>query len=316
MKRNFFFLSGAVLGLVLSLGMLYTASTVRAVGTGSNIVSATQCTQRADGVLIRKYGRQYLLKDGCRNAGHGMRDYTLTCAGQNYRVRWESCDAGVQEPVAPPQSDTDPVLSLSKRSEVITVGDAFEYPIATARDREDGNLTRSIRRSGNVNPNRPGRYVVTYRVTDSDRNTVSQTFTLTVNAAQPVNTPPVLTLSKYNTTLTLDGVYVPPRVSAIDAEDGNITNRVVRGGQTPVEDEIGLFASGTYVETYTVTDSDGSRVSRRHTINVVPPADCGENGFFHNNAALGDHCHCDAGFLPHPDELMCITAQDFVRLHS
>lgn len=319
MKQKFLFLSGAALGLVLSIGLLHAASSVRAAG-GSNIISATQCTPQQNGVLLKKYGKTYLLKNGCRNAGHGMRDYTLTCVGSTkYKVQWSDCDTGSTNPVTPPPaSNTKPVLSLSKTSEQITAGQSFSYPIATATDAEDGNLTSEIYKIGGVNNTVPGTYVVQYRVTDSDDNTVTRNFVVVVNAAPVVNTPPVLTLSKYNTTVTIDGVYTPPTATATDAQDGNLTSSIVKTGTSPTEDKIGLYSSGTYVETYTVTDSEGAQATATHTINVIPPADCGANGWLHYTEELGDHCHCNAvdGYLEHPSELMCISATDFITLTS
>ncbi|MDB1194723.1 immunoglobulin-like domain-containing protein [Bifidobacterium breve] len=50
----------------------------------------------------------------------------------------------------------------------------------SAYDSEDGNITSRISVSGTVDVNRPGSYVLTYRVTDRDGATASASRTITV----------------------------------------------------------------------------------------------------------------------------------------
>ena len=64
MKIKLRFLSGAALGLILSIGLLHATNTTRAVGDGSNIVPATACTPVEQGILLNKYGGIYVLKNG------------------------------------------------------------------------------------------------------------------------------------------------------------------------------------------------------------------------------------------------------------
>ncbi len=80
-----------VLGLILA--GLFTAGSVWAA-TGANDVNVTSCEQLSYGVrLSRNGGEKYILANGCRNAGYGMRNYTLTCkSATQYHVYWnEDC---------------------------------------------------------------------------------------------------------------------------------------------------------------------------------------------------------------------------------
>lgn len=58
---------------------------------GSNLIRVDTCENAPNGVMVRRFGKPnaYLLTNSIRNAGHGMRQYTLTCvSGTMYRVEW------------------------------------------------------------------------------------------------------------------------------------------------------------------------------------------------------------------------------------
>ncbi|MGL5311940.1 MAG: NEAT domain-containing protein [Peptostreptococcaceae bacterium] len=79
-----------------------------------------------------------------------------------------------------------PVISASDAS--IYVGDTFDaISAATANDKEDGNLTSSIKIvSNNVDTTKAGSYNVTYEVTDSKGTTTTKTITVTVKEKEIV----------------------------------------------------------------------------------------------------------------------------------
>ena len=88
---------------------------------------------------------------------------------------------------------------------------------------------------------------------------------LTINNAKPKLTIPESQIVEIGQTPeNLVGTY-----KAVDAEDGNITNKVVVSG----EDKVNLNRSGRYTLTYTVTDNDGNTVEKTRLINVVHPDD-------------------------------------------
>ncbi len=59
----------------------------------------------------------------------------------------------------------------------------------TAEDNEDGDLTKAIKIAGVVNTGIPGDYIITYTVTDSDGNTVSEQSTVRVVAVEAPKPP-------------------------------------------------------------------------------------------------------------------------------
>ena len=80
----------------------------------------------------------------------------------------------------------------------------------------------------------------------------------------PLNTVPTLTLSGANPlSLNVGAQFVEPGYTATDAEDGNITSRVVVSGS------VNTAVAGTYTLTYSVTDNGGLSASKTRTVNVV-----------------------------------------------
>ena len=81
------------------------------------------------------------------------------------------------------QTNAKPQLTIPKDA-AVKVGQKLEDIIGTytAKDAEDGELTGSVQVSGaeNVNFDCPGKYTITYTVTDSDGNQVEKTRTISV----------------------------------------------------------------------------------------------------------------------------------------
>jgi VCBS repeat-containing protein len=91
----------------------------------------------------------------------------------------------------------------------------------------------------------------TYRADDGLSQSNLATVSLSVN---PVNDAPVLTRNGPATVNILVGdAYADAGATAFDAEDGDISDDVVVGG-----DVVDTVTAGTYVITYNVSDSDGS----------------------------------------------------------
>ncbi len=81
---------------ILIVGGLLLGATAQAA-SGSNNVDVTSCEQTSTGIRVRKSnGEPYILTNGCRNAGYGLRNYTMTClSNTQYQVDWEeNCTAG------------------------------------------------------------------------------------------------------------------------------------------------------------------------------------------------------------------------------
>lgn len=90
------------------------------------------------------------------------------------------------------------------------------------------------------------------------------------------NTPPVITLIGPNPdSINVGQTFIDHGATAIDEEDGNITGDIITTGSVNTE------VSGTYILTYSVTDSGGLSATTTRTVNVNPvvcTSNCGGGG--------------------------------------
>lgn len=155
-----------------------------------------------------------------------------------------------------------PVINATDKT--ITVGDTFD-PMAgvTATDAEDGNLTTKIEvKKNDVDTTKAGKYEVTYKVTDNQGATCTKTIAVTVNPKMEVlNEAP--TIDAADKTITVGDTFDPKAgVTAKDAEDGDLTDKI-----EVVKNTVDTKKAGKYEVTYKVTDSDGA--TRTKTIKVT-----------------------------------------------
>ena len=155
-----------------------------------------------------------------------------------------------------------PVIHATDKT--ITVGDTFD-PMAgvTATDAEDGNLTTKIEvKKNDVDTTKAGKYEVTYKVTDNQGATCTKTIAVTVNLKMEVlNEAP--TIDAADKTITVGDTFDPKAgVTAKDAEDGDLTDKI-----EVVKNTVDTKKAGKYEVTYKVTDSDGA--TRTKTIKVT-----------------------------------------------
>ena len=148
-----------------------------------------------------------------------------------------------------------PVITLNGPNPVVVeCSKGYVELGATAIDSCEGSLPVTI--SGSVLTGK-GTYTVTYSATDSSGN--KATATRTVNVAD--TTAPVITLNGLNPmTVACGSGYTEPGASATDGCDGAVP--VTVSGAV-------LSAKGTYVITYTATDSSGNSASTARTVNVT-----------------------------------------------
>lgn len=155
-----------------------------------------------------------------------------------------------------------PVIHATDKS--ITVGDTFDPKAdVTATDEEDGNLTsKIIVEKNDVDTTKAGKYEVTYKVTDNQGATCTKTIAVTVNPKMEVlNEAP--TIDAADKTITVGDTFDPKAgVTAKDAEDGDLTDKI-----EVVKNTVDTKKAGKYEVTYKVTDSDGA--TRTKTIKVT-----------------------------------------------
>ena len=158
-----------------------------------------------------------------------------------------------------------PVINATDKT--LTVGDEFD-PLAdvTATDEEDGDLTNKIEILKNdVDTTKPGKYEVTYKVTDRKGASYTKSITVTVNPKMEVlNAIP--TIKAEDKTLTVGDTFDPKAdVTAEDVEDGDLTDKI-----EVLKNEVDTTKSGKYEVTYKVTDNQGASRTKTITVTVNP----------------------------------------------
>ena len=160
-----------------------------------------------------------------------------------------------------------PVIQATDKT--LTVGDEFD-PLAdvTAEDEEDGDITDKIKILENeVDTTKAGKYEVTYKVTDNQGATCTKTIAVTVNPKMEVlNEAP--TIDAADKTITVGDTFDPKAgVTAKDAEDGDLTNKI-----EVVKNTVDTKKAGEYEVTYKVIDSDGATCTKTIKVTVKEKA--------------------------------------------
>ncbi|MGG7142120.1 NPCBM/NEW2 domain-containing protein [Clostridium nigeriense] len=139
---------------------------------------------------------------------------------------------------------TIPNSLVTKVGEVLELDEEF-----TAIDAEDGDITKDIKVTGEVNFNKPGKYPLTYTVTDSDGNEVIKTRTISV-----VNMDDYTYLTDLNWKSANSGWNSVNKDKAVSGNKLGLTND---DGQAVYYDKgIGTHATSTII--YDLTDKDYS----------------------------------------------------------
>lgn len=169
----------------------------------------------------------------------------------------------LDEPVDPPTENLiAPVITLlGSNPMTINYGTPFVDPGATAIDDVDGDISESIIVTGTVNNSLVGAYTLTYTVTDSSDN-VSY-LTRTVNIVD--NVAPVITLLGANPqTIEVKTSYIELGATATDNYNTNLTSQIIKNSIN-----VDINTIGSYIVTYTVSDSSGNTTTINRTVNVV-----------------------------------------------
>ena len=162
-------------------------------------------------------------------------------------------------PVNPVQPDqnTAPVLNVPE-DQTVSLSHNGTFDVLngiTASDKEDGDLTKVIKVTGNVDLSKEGTYTLTYSVTDSAGQTTSAKRVITV-----VNDLPVI--SANDQTIEVGTSFDPlANVTASDVQDGDLTKDI------KVTGNVDTTKLGTSQLTYSVSDHDGGQTTK--TINIT-----------------------------------------------
>lgn len=152
---------------------------------------------------------------------------------------------------------------------VIQQGDEIDLKdlVTSATDIDDGDLKDNVEIiKGGFDPNVPGTYEITYKVTDSDGNEVIKVGTVVVEGKPVLGTKDTTVYE--DEPLSIEDLKKLVE-EAKDLEDGDLTAKVEvtnTGGYKPGEEN----EPGTYEITYQVTDSAGNMIESTSTITVLP----------------------------------------------
>jgi hypothetical protein len=173
-------------------------------------------------------------------------------------------DAATVSITITPVNDPPTISLIGDATVSVVQGGVYNDAGATANDAEDGDISADIVVGGDtVDTDTIGSYVITYDVTDSGGLAATQV-TRTVNVV--TNNAPVITLVGDATVNVVQGtMYTDAGATATDAEDGDLTDSIVVGG-----DVVDTNTIGTYVITYDVSDSNGNAAAQvSRTVNVT-----------------------------------------------
>ncbi|GIU19838.1 MULTISPECIES: immunoglobulin-like domain-containing protein [unclassified Shewanella] len=179
--------------------------------------------------------------------------------------------------ILPPEPDNGkPIFNGISNTRVKLGGEFNSLAGVTANDMEDGDLTSSIEVEGNVNTDALGLYALTYRVSDSDDNLTEQ-----VRSVEVYNTKPEIKGVTNASVFVGSEFYPMAGVSALDAEDGDLTDHIV------IEGDVDTDTLGQYSLTYRVTDSAGQQTIALRTVTVKEQGAVCENAWDKAKVYLG-----------------------------
>ena len=230
------------------------------VGDEFNPRADVTATDEEDGDITNKIE---ILKNDVNVNEPGIYDVTYKVTD----TQGASYTTTIKVTVNPKAADLNACPVINATDKTLTVGDEFD-PLAdvTAEDEEDGDITDKIEILENeVDTTKPGKYEVTYKVTDGGGASYVKTITVTVNPKmEPLNAAPIIKAE--DKTLTVGDTFDPKAdVTATDEEDGNLTDKI-----EVLKNEVDTTKAGKYEVTYKVTDSKGASRTKTITVTVNP----------------------------------------------
>ena len=156
------------------------------------------------------------------------------------------------------------ITLLGENQITLLKGIDFTDPGATANDLQDGDLTASLVIDGNVDTSTPGRYTITYDVTDTEGNQADRK-ARTIIIVPADTTPPVIKLTGAETLSVLQNTtYTDQGATAEDDFDGDVTAAI------ETDNPVDTTAISSYTIVYNVSDSAGNEALEvTRTVDVI-----------------------------------------------
>ena len=156
--------------------------------------------------------------------------------------------------------------------------------------------------------NDEGDYVVTFRVADTHNASVTKEINVTVTAAVPDNTPPVITINGENpiSIVANQDYYYDEGASALDDIDGVVI--------VTVENNVDEYKAGDYNVTYRAVDNAGNEAVAVRIVHVLPNLAIYMYDDTLVSLGQGDYRELHFGISSDVQDVVLINNPDFVSL--
>lgn len=180
-----------------------------------------------------------------------------------------SCGGGGGNSDSPPNVDKImPVITLTGSTDItLAIGDTYEEPGFSAVDNVDGDLTREVFTSGNVDSSIPGVYTITYNVSDAAGNvalTKSRQVTVQDISAPVITAPNNIVVLAYDSS----GVSATETNISVFLTSARATDSV-DGIVNVAHDAPAIFPIGVTIVTFSALDFAGNEGTAQATVTVT-----------------------------------------------
>ena len=219
--------------------IIYQRGAVKSGDPDADYSGDAKCRDREDGDISHAITTHTTYYDN----GGPRATITYSCTDSGGNTATASMGAAVIS------GNTPPTISLTGGSIHLNVGDSWSDPGATCNDAEDGTWTIKAFKN-TIDTTTAGHYLMLYSCVDSHG---TEHVNGGVRHVYVTNNdlPPVLTLSSYQTTISVNGTWSMPTATCIDKEDGDISSLVTTYGSN----SINVHKAGTYKMTFKCEDS-------------------------------------------------------------
>ena len=218
----------------------------------TNITISYRDKYEEQGVIVKNAKGNYMSKIKIDNnidtkkIGNYYIDYSLNLKGKTLHVRRNVKIIDNIPPVIKLKGNQITEMSIGK--EYIELG-------YIAQDEYDGDLTEKVQIQGEIDNEKYGEYIITYKVTDNSNNTTE--VSRIVKIIDEIK--PKIECSSKETRIKV-GTEKIINCEAIDNYDGEITNKIM------IEGEYDINTPGTYDVKYKVKDDAGNETIENHRI--------------------------------------------------